>query len=87
MQSGMNCAEIHEKIVLAAYGELADDQTHALSLHLAGCAPCRDEQEQLQALRTLAAAYPVMDLDPNLVARSPDPPRRNPRCSAAQTLV
>jgi anti-sigma factor RsiW len=66
----MDCAEIHEKVVLAAYGELPDEQVHALSLHLAGCAECRSEQEQLQALKTLAAAYPMLEPNANLVARS-----------------
>ena len=66
----MNCAETHERVVLAAYGELPDDQEHALALHLQGCAACREEQEQLLALKTLAAAYPVQQPDANLVARS-----------------
>ncbi len=66
----MNCAETHERVVLAAYGELPDDQDHALALHLEGCAACRKEQEQLLALKTLAAAYPVELPDANLVARS-----------------
>jgi anti-sigma factor RsiW len=66
----MNCAEIHEQVVLAAYGELPDDQAHALALHLAGCAECRQEQEQLLALKTLSAAYPVLEPNANLVARS-----------------
>lgn len=66
----MNCNESHEKVVLAAYGELPDDEAHALALHLTGCAECREEQEQLLALKTLSAAYPVPELDPNLVARS-----------------
>jgi len=70
MNSGMNCSEIHEKIVLATYGELPDEETHRLALHLAGCPECREEQEQLQALKTLSAAYPVQELDANLVARS-----------------
>jgi len=66
----MKCAEIHEKVVLAAYGELPDDQLHSLTTHLAGCQACREEQEQLLALKTLAAAYPVIEPDANLVARS-----------------
>jgi anti-sigma factor RsiW len=66
----MNCAEIHEKVVLAAYGELPDDQAHMLSLHLASCSECREEQEQLLALKTLSAAYPVLEPNANLVARS-----------------
>ena len=70
MNSGMNCAEIHERVVLAVYSELPDDESHALLQHLAGCPPCREEQEQLQALKTLSAAYPVFEPSPNLVARS-----------------
>jgi len=66
----MNCAEIHEKVMLAAYGELPDDQNHAMTLHLMSCKECREEQEQLLALKTLAAAYPVLEPSPNLVARS-----------------
>jgi HEAT repeats len=66
----MNCAEIHEKVVLAAYGELPDDQNHAMTLHLLSCRECREEQEQLLALKTLAAAHPVLEPSPNLVARS-----------------
>jgi hypothetical protein len=66
----MNCAEIHERVVLAAYGELPDDENHALLQHLAGCSGCREEQQQLLALKTLSAAYPVIEPSPNLVARS-----------------
>lgn len=68
--SGMQCAEIHEKIVLAAYSELPDDSNHALLQHLAGCATCREEQEQLLALKKLSAANPMFEPSPNLVARS-----------------
>lgn len=66
----MNCEITHEKIVLAAYGELPDEQTHELERHLAGCAECRQEREQLLALRTLAAVHPVVEPPANLVARS-----------------
>ena len=66
----MNCTEIHEKVLLAAYGELPDDETHAMQQHLSNCADCREEQEQLRALKVLAAAMPVLEPSPNLVARS-----------------
>jgi len=66
----MNCSEIHEKVVLAAYGELPDDQAHTLALHLVGCGECRQEQEQLLALKTLSMAHPVLEPNANLVARS-----------------
>jgi anti-sigma factor RsiW len=66
----MNCELAHERIVLAAYGELPDEQTHELDQHLAVCAECREEREQLLALKTLAAAHPVAEPPANLVARS-----------------
>lgn len=66
----MNCELAHERIVLAAYGELPDEQIHELDRHLAACTDCSQEREQLQALKTLATAYPVSEPDPNFVARS-----------------
>jgi hypothetical protein len=66
----MNCEVAHERIVTAAYGELADAQTHELERHLAGCPECVKEREQLLALKVLAEAYPVLEPEANLVARS-----------------
>jgi hypothetical protein len=66
----MNCELAHERIVLAAYGELPDEQIHELGRHLAACTDCSQEREQLQALKTLATAFPMAELDPNFVARS-----------------
>lgn len=66
----MNCQLAHERIVTAAYGELPDDQMHELERHLAGCAECRKEREELLALKVLANALPVIEPGPNLVARS-----------------
>jgi hypothetical protein len=66
----MNCELAHERIVMAAYGELPDDAAHELDRHLAACTGCAQEKEQLQALKLLADAYPVAEPDPNLMARS-----------------
>ena len=66
----MNCELSHERIVLAAYGELSDEHTHELDRHLAACAECSQERQQLLALKTLAAAHPVVEPDPNLLTRS-----------------
>lgn len=66
----MNCDLAHERIVMAAYGELPDDTAHELDRHLATCAACAHEKEQLQALRLLADAYPLQEPEPNLMARS-----------------
>ena len=66
----MNCELAHERIVMAAYGELPDDATHELERHLATCTSCGEERDQLRALKLLADAVPVQDPSPNLVARS-----------------
>ena len=66
----MNCELAHERIVLAAYGELPDDAAHELERHLATCAECSGEREQLKALKLLADAYPVEEPQANLMARS-----------------
>jgi len=66
----MNCELAHERIVLAAYGELPDEQIHELDRHLVGCAECQAERNQLQALQTLAALHPVVEPPANLIARS-----------------
>jgi anti-sigma factor RsiW len=66
----MNCEVAHERIVTAAYGELADEQMHELEQHMAGCAECRTEREQLLALKVLAGANPVLEPEANLVARA-----------------
>jgi hypothetical protein len=66
----MNCELAHERIVSAAYGELADEQIHELDRHLAGCPECSEEREQLLALKVLANALPVAEPDANLIARS-----------------
>jgi anti-sigma factor RsiW len=66
----MNCEVAHERIVAAAYGELPDEQIHELERHLASCPECQEDREQLLALKVLANAHPVLEPDPNLVARS-----------------
>ena len=66
----MNCELAHERLVTAAYGELPDDLVPELERHMNGCPECQSEQEQLRALKLLADAYPVLEPEPNLVARS-----------------
>jgi anti-sigma factor RsiW len=66
----MNCELAHERIVTAAYGELADEQMHELERHVAGCGECQKERAQVLALKVLADARPVAEPDPNLVTRA-----------------
>ncbi|MGB0063519.1 MAG: HEAT repeat domain-containing protein [Terracidiphilus sp.] len=66
----MNCELTHEHIVTGAYGELSDELTHELALHIAGCAACRNEREQMLALKAIADVHHVADPGPNFVARA-----------------
>ncbi len=66
----MNCELAQERIVAAAYQELSDEQAHELERHVAVCADCRREREQLRALKVLMDANPVQEPAPNLVARA-----------------
>ena len=66
----MNCELAHERIMLAAYGELPDEQIHELERHLTTCSECVAEREELMDLREAAALQPVMEPDANLIARA-----------------
>lgn len=66
----MTCEIAHQWIVAAAYGELPDDQAHELDRHIIGCAACAAERQQVDALKVLAGALPVLEPTPNLLARS-----------------
>jgi anti-sigma factor RsiW len=66
----MNCEVAQERIVLAVWGELADEQVHELERHLAICPECGREREQVKALKTLTSVYAVAEPDANLLARA-----------------
>lgn len=66
----MNCELAHERMVTAAYGELPDELVHELERHIAGCAECQREREQVLAVKILADAHPVAEPGANLVARA-----------------
>jgi hypothetical protein len=66
----MSCQFANKPMVAAAYGELAGEQMRELERHMGGCAECHKEWEQLQALKLLADANPVLEPEANLVARS-----------------
>jgi len=66
----MNCEAARECIVLAAYGELADDQAHQLEQHLASCERCRQEMEAVAGLQKAMSVLPVSEPSPSLLART-----------------
>jgi hypothetical protein len=66
----MNCEGARDSIILAAYGELPDEQAVGLEQHLASCVECFEELEAMRQLDKLAALHPMSEPDPNLVAQS-----------------
>ncbi len=66
----MNCELAHQWIVALAYEELTGEQEQELEQHVAGCPECRKEREQVLALKALVNAHPVLEPEPNLVARA-----------------
>jgi len=62
----MNCKEIRERMIEAEDAGTGEE-ARELERHLAGCFECRQWQQQLRAL---TEAYPVVEPDANLVARS-----------------
>jgi hypothetical protein len=66
----MNCELAQECIVLAVYGELADDQAHQMQQHLAVCEHCRQEMDAVDGLRKAMSLLPSADPSPSLLART-----------------
>jgi len=66
----MNCEGARDSIILAAYGELPDRDAIGLEQHLAVCAKCLEELEQLRSMDELTRLYPMVEPDPNLLAQA-----------------
>lgn len=66
----MKCELAQEKIALAAWGELPEDQRAQLESHLAECPACSDEMEAVEALTKAMSLLPVEEPSPNLMART-----------------
>jgi hypothetical protein len=66
----MECGLAQQKIALFAYGELPDDQCHALEGHLATCKQCQEEFAAVQALQQAMALAPAQEPSANLLAQA-----------------
>ena len=66
----MTCEGVRDSIMLAAYGELADEEAVWVEEHLMACAACRQELEVLREMSEALALHPLRDPDPNLLAQS-----------------
>jgi hypothetical protein len=66
----MDCELAQQKIALFAYGELPDDQCHALEGHLTICNRCQEEFAAVQALQQAMALAPAQEPSANLLAQA-----------------
>lgn len=66
----MKCELAQQNIALVVYGELADDECHALEQHLAGCMRCQEEFEAVKALHQAMALAPLEEPSANLLAQT-----------------
>jgi hypothetical protein len=66
----MKCDHAQQLIVQYVYGELSDEDSHSLELHMAGCEFCRGELQAYQALRQTMSLAPVEEPSPNFLAQS-----------------
>ncbi len=66
----MNCEWVKENIPAYLYDELGDDARHELEQHLARCAGCAAEAEEVRQLKQAASELPRMEPTPFLLTAS-----------------
>ena len=66
----MTCEGVRDSVMLAAYGELPDEEAIWVEEHLAVCSACRHEFEALRQMSEVLSFHPLCDPDPNLLAQS-----------------
>jgi len=66
----MKCEKAQEKVALAAWGELSQEEKRQLQEHLAVCEACSSEMEAVDALAKAMAFLPAEEPSPNLLART-----------------
>ncbi len=66
----MKCDMAQQNVMLAVYGELPDELSVSLELHLASCEECRLELAAMGELDGYLALNPVVEPSPNLLASS-----------------
>jgi len=82
----MACHEFHERIIGRLYGEIADEAHAALDAHLAGCAACRTDLDELSRVRdAVRECEPPVPIAPRLVVLRERPTVR-PALLAASIL-
>jgi len=66
----MDCELAQQQIALFAYGELPDDQCHALEGHLTACKRCQEEFAAVQALQQAMALASALEPSANMLTQA-----------------
>jgi hypothetical protein len=66
----MDCELAQQQIALFAYGELPDDQCHALEGHLSACKRCQEEFAAVQAIQQAMALAPAPEPSANMLTQA-----------------
>jgi hypothetical protein len=66
----MDCELAQQQIALFAYGELPDDQCHALEGHLSACKRCQEEFAAVRALQQAMALAPALEPSANMLTQA-----------------
>jgi hypothetical protein len=66
----MKCEWVRENVLLYVYEEMEDDARCEVEQHVAGCAECARELEQVREFQTAMKALPAQEPGPNLLAAS-----------------
>ena len=66
----MKCEWVRQNILLYVYEEIADDARYELEQHVARCAECARELEQVREFHAAMKALPVQEPTTNLLAAS-----------------
>jgi hypothetical protein len=66
----MKCEWVRQNVLLYVYAEMGDDARYKLEQHVADCAECARELQQVREFQTSMKALPVQEPAPNLLAAS-----------------
>ncbi len=66
----MDCDKVRNSVILAAYGELPDEDAIGLEQHMYHCPECLEEVKAMEEISELLAYAPVAEPHPNLLAQS-----------------
>jgi hypothetical protein len=64
----MNCEWVNNNLALYLYDELGDGERHELEQHVARCAECQQQLEEMRVFQAELRERPVPELTPNLLA-------------------